>query len=363
MKNIRPILYLLDASMAVTGAFIAARNEACAMKDILRIVLVLPQASSIPPSELTDFWRVKYLPIIRPSQILRYVPALLFASWRLRRLMQKDGAICVQLNDFYLMHGAVLRLLGYRGKIIQWVRCNPYNFAGKAARPLLWMARLSSNMLIAVSSFVQSLLPSSYNAEIIYDYYAGKTRTSSPAEKTFVFIGNYIAGKGQDIAIKAFAIVVQQDPSLRLAFYGSDMGLQKNRDYRKTLEASATTDKISFNDFVAEPFPVLVNAFAALNFSVSESFSMTVLEASGAGLPVIATASGGPQEIIEEGVTGYIIPVGDVAAAADKMLQLAKNPAQAEAMGQAGAERIKQRFSGGVFRQKLQQIIFSYTNV
>lgn len=362
MKNTLPILYLVDASMAVTGAFVAARNQTRALRDVLQIVLVLPEGSSIPASELSDFWRVEYLPIVSPSKILRYVPALLIASWRLRRVMQKDAAICLQLNDFYLMHGVVLRLLGYRGIIIQWVRCNPYNFAGKAARPLLWLAKLSANKFVAVSSFVQSLLPRRYNAEILYDYYAGKTRASSPTVKTFIYVGNYIAGKGQDVAIAAFTKIMHHYPALRLEFYGSDMGLQKNRDYRKTLEASAQTNRISFHDFVADTFPVLEGAFAALNFSTSESFSMTVLEASGAGVPVIATASGGPQEIIQNGVTGYIIPVGDVDAAADKMLAFIQNPEQTSEMGRAGAERIKQQFSKDIFRAQLQKLIFPYTN-
>lgn len=365
MRRDLPIVYIIDASQAVTGAFVAARNMAQAMRESWRMVLVLPEGSTIPTSELSDFWRVEYLPIVslskNKSAMLRYVPALLCASWRLRKLMQKDAAEKLLLNDFYLMHGAVLRVLGYRGRILQWVRCNPYNYAGKIAQPLLWLARKSADNFIAVSSFVQSLLPRHYNTEILYDYYAGKPRTTTqPTEKTFIYVGNYIVGKGQDVAVQAFAKIAQHDATLRLAFYGGDMGLQKNRDYKTQLEVAAKqtglSDRMTFHDFVADTFPILESAFATLNFSVSESFSMTVLEASGAGVPVIATASGGPQEIIKDGITGYSIPVGDVDMAADKMLELLRNPEQAAMMGRAGAEHIKQRFSAEVFRSKLQKL-------
>ncbi len=360
----KPTLYLLDASVAVTGAFVAARNMARAIKEDYNIVLVLPRGSAIAEEALQDFWRVEYLPIVniskRFSACVLYFPALLLASLRLRLLMRGDGAQTLLLNDFYLMHGAVMRLLGFRGKIIAWVRCEPKNMAGFLSRPLLFFAKRSANKIVAVSKFVQSLLG---DAEVIYDYYSGTAQAKPSPEKTFLYIGNYIAGKGQDVALQAFAIVAKHDTTVRLAFYGGDMGLQKNNDYRQKLEETAQQlgikDRISFGDFLPDTSPVLECAFAALNFSNSESFSMTVLEASGAGLPVIATDSGGPKEIIKEGVTGYIIQVGDVVAAADRMLMLAQNPSAAATMGQAGASHISQTFSLEKFRNQLRDVIIT----
>lgn len=362
------ILYVVDSAIATTGAFIAARNEARALANTTRIILVLPKATTIPPEELKDFWRVEYLPITGLSKnisaMLRYIPALFYSSWRLRNLMKKDQATHLQLNDFYLMHGAVLRLLFFKGKIISWIRCDPKRFAGSFAPFFLWSMKKAANQTIAVSTFVHSLLPQN-DTKILYDYYSGPVRAprtwKEHEEKKFIYIANYITGKGQDMALKAFAEAAKQDPSITLAFYGGDMGLEKNRLYRKQLEKAAAqsgvADRISFHDFVADIFPMLETAFAALNFSISESFSMTVLEASGAGLPVIATASGGPQEIIKQGITGYIIPVGDVAAAARQMLALAKDPSTATKMGQAGAEHVQQSFSAETFRTKLQSIL------
>ena len=366
-KNL-PILYLVDSSVAVTGGFISARNVARVMAGFLRIVLVLPQGSSIGAEELQDFWRVEYLPIIRLSKnisaILLYLPALFKAAWLLQKLMKKDGARYLQINDFFLMHGMVLRLFGFSGYIVTWIRCNPKNFAGPLAKPMLFCANKSSNRIVAVSAFIRSLLPRGYPAEVIYDCYSGPVRSPriwpQNEEKTFVYIGNYINGKGQDIALRAFAIAAPYDASLRLSFYGGDMGLQKNRDYRQKLEATSKQlglqERVSFGDFHAYTYPVLEQAFAALNFSNSESFSLTVLEAAGAGLPVIATASGGPQEIMKEGIMALIVPVGDIASAADRMLRLAQNPTVATTMGQAGAEHIREHFSPDILRMKLQSV-------
>jgi glycosyltransferase involved in cell wall biosynthesis len=59
---------------------------------------------------------------------------------------------------------------------------------------------------------------------------------------------------------------------------------------------------------------------------------------------VVATRSGGPEEIIEDGVTGYLVDVGDVNAMAARMDKLLSDPRMARTMGLAGAELVRKRF-------------------
>lgn len=357
MSDTRPIVYILDPSVAATGAFVAARQAARLLRETVRIVLVLPQQCSIEASELQDFFRVEYIPMQNPSSrpfaLLRYVPALLIGAWQLRRLMARDHARRLQINDFYALHGVLLRLMGFRGNITCVVRCHPYYFAGALAAPLLWLARASANHMVVVSRYLRDLLPQRQSVTLLYDCFTGQARIPyapvAGSEKVFVHIANYIEGKGQDNVIAAFASAATQEPTLRLAFYGGDMGAKKHRAYRRRLEAQAAAagvaDRIAFHGFLQEPSRVLANAYAALNASASESFSFTVLEAQGAGVPVISTACGGPQEIIVEGVTGYLVPVGDVPAMARAMLQLAANPRVASDMGTAAANHVRMQFS------------------
>ncbi len=368
MNSALPILYILDASVAVTGAFAAARNTERALQGAARVVLVLPNTHAIPADALQDFYRVERIAVPPLSKnisaVLHYVPQLCMGAWRLRRLMARDGATGLMVNDFYLMHGLLLRLLGFGGTVVTWVRCDPTRFAGALAKPMLWLMARSSSRVVAVSVFVQQLLAPAIRSDVVYDYFAGAARTpkqwGAADEKRFVMIGNYIRGKGQDVALAAFMKAAEKDSTLRLHFYGGDMGLQKNRDYRAELEAtakqSAYANRITFHDATRDGATVLADAYAALNFSESESFSMTVLEASGAGVPVIATRSGGPQEILVEGATGYFIAKGDVAAAADAMLKLAANPAEAERMGAAGAQHIHAHFSPVAFASRLREL-------
>lgn len=79
--------------------------------------------------------------------------------------------------------------------------------------------------------------------------------------------------------------------------------------------------------------------------SLAEGISNTILEAMATGLPVIATDVGGSGELVNSGVTGELVPAGDVDALADRIAGLASQPRKARTMGAAGRKAVEQRFS------------------
>src|SRR5688572_29023724 len=82
-----------------------------------------------------------------------------------------------------------------------------------------------------------------------------------------------------------------------------------------------------------------------LNFSESESFSMTVLEAMYYGRPVVATRSGGPSEIIDQNESGILVDLKDVTAMANAIEYLIDNPEKRERMAHQAYERVRRKFS------------------
>jgi glycosyltransferase involved in cell wall biosynthesis len=73
--------------------------------------------------------------------------------------------------------------------------------------------------------------------------------------------------------------------------------------------------------------------------SADESFGLSALEAMAVEVPVVATRVGGVPEVIEDGECGFLVPVGDTDAMAERILQLIKDKDLARKMGRAGRQR------------------------
>lgn len=367
MRESRPSLFIVDGSVDVTGALVSAARQAELLKTELDTILVLSSFHKVPAARLTAFAEVITLPFVSPRKkivnAVVYFPALLLSSLMLFRQMKQRGSRRLQLNDFYLLHGAVLRQLGFDGRIVTFVRIDPTRY-GPAGRFWLTAARRCSTEIAAVSKYIQSLLGRDYPTCLIY----GQVRldevvTAIPdlERPLILFVGNMIQGKGQEVAIAAFNRIAGLYPNARLRFVGGDMGLEKNCNFAARMKQEAAdgpaSDRIEFVGATDDVAPHYAAAFAALNCSESESFSITCLDGSAAGLPVVATACGGPQEIVEDGKTGFLVPVGNSKAIAERLAWLLDRPAEAAAMGNAGRQLVSERFSPerarAIFREVL----------
>ena len=74
-----------------------------------------------------------------------------------------------------------------------------------------------------------------------------------------------------------------------------------------------------------------------------ETFGQTLQEAAASGLPVVAPAAGGPLDLVEDGVTGYLVPPGDAGAFPAAVARLAADPAARAAFGAAGRRKVLSR--------------------
>ena len=79
--------------------------------------------------------------------------------------------------------------------------------------------------------------------------------------------------------------------------------------------------------------------------SLSEGFGLAALEAMAASTPVVATAVGGAPEVVDDGVTGWLVPPGDPAALGERIQELLLNPDLRTRMGTAGRRRAESQFS------------------
>jgi len=87
------------------------------------------------------------------------------------------------------------------------------------------------------------------------------------------------------------------------------------------------------------------NASLFVLSSKEEGLGLVIAEAMASGIPVVSTDCGGPSTLIKEGKTGYLTPVGDPDALADRMQTILENPDHARELGERGRERIESHFS------------------
>ncbi|NIN09818.1 MAG: glycosyltransferase, partial [Gemmatimonadales bacterium] len=79
----------------------------------------------------------------------------------------------------------------------------------------------------------------------------------------------------------------------------------------------------------------------------NEGMPNAVIEAMAAAKPVVATAIGGTPDVVDDSVTGFLIPPKDPAALADRIGRLCSEPSLRRAMGGRGRARVRERFSSG----------------
>jgi glycosyltransferase involved in cell wall biosynthesis len=142
--------------------------------------------------------------------------------------------------------------------------------------------------------------------------------------------------KGLDAFVAAAAPVLEADPGSWLVMAGDGPLLESVRaQARKTRVAN----RVVFPGFETD-VPGLLSALDVyVNSSVSEALGIGTIEAMAAGLPVVATAVGGTPEVVEDGVTGTLVPGGRAKPLTDALLAMGKDSAARKRMGAAGRER------------------------
>ena len=182
-------------------------------------------------------------------------------------------------------------------------------------------------------------------------HYAAEQRQWESHSFNFLIIGVFHPAKQQEEAIRAFAQVVKQVPGTHLQLAGpADNAYGKNcRSLVATLGLSAS---VTFLDYVADPFPVYLQANALLMCSKQEGMGRVTAEAMAACLPVIGRNSGATPELIQHEHTGLLYD-GSLDALVICMSQLAQNPAQARQLGMNGWEVARKKFTVETYSQQV----------
>ncbi|ABC29509.1 Glycosyltransferase [Hahella chejuensis KCTC 2396] len=155
-------------------------------------------------------------------------------------------------------------------------------------------------------------------------------------------VGNIRPAKGYEYLVDAAAKMKTAQE-----YHFVVVGDQKKSLYAellKRVETHGGLPNLHFLGFRSDVKEILGQADVFLLTSISEGFSIATVEAMMAGVTVVATRSGGPEEIVEDEITGQLIPVGDPEAVKTALFKL-RDRAYAERLRQAALDSARERFS------------------
>ena len=244
-------------------------------------------------------------------------------------------------------------------------RCAALIVARRVAYPLgrsaFALARYrASRRVIAVSEFVaRSVLAAGLNPRqvaVVYDGVelpplptlgeranARQCWRISPGDALLGCVGYLLPEKGQELLLRAMPEVLKHFPNCRLLLAGDGPCRGRLESLAQELDIAGAIVVAGFVEDVEEVYRA-VDIF--LFPSLEEPLGSSLLAAMAHGLPVVAVASGGVPEILENGANGVLIaPPPEAKQLAASILRLLRDPAKAEQLGRAARETISTRFT------------------
>lgn len=163
-------------------------------------------------------------------------------------------------------------------------------------------------------------------------------------------------GKRQEDAIRAIAALSHMGVRAELDIVGDG-----SPQYQQYLQAIVTENKLEqyvrFIGYVENAFPLMQNADVVLVCSRCEAFGRVTVEGMRAGKPVIGTRSGGTQELIDNGVNGFLYTAEDYKDLAEKIKYLYEHSAVAKQMGENGRKWSDEQFTEARYGHEIYMLL------
>jgi glycosyltransferase involved in cell wall biosynthesis len=185
-----------------------------------------------------------------------------------------------------------------------------------------------------------------------------------PRDFVVTLVGTYGVAKGHDLFVDTVAGMLEGDADLALKVLLVGFHHDKERLTFLSIHDGPARRALDHRRALCEvsnlaPYYAASDAFVMNTQGPGENFGRVTLEAMAFGLPVLATEAGGTPEIVEDGVTGLLHPVGRVGQErlAANLLGWLKDRQLAATMGEAGRRRVRKRFTDIRFHAELGDLL------
>jgi len=252
-----------------------------------------------------------------------------------------------------MIAGVLLRALGWRLKLV---------FTSAAQRHHTWITRWlirRMDAIIATSDISASFLkvrsiviPHGVDTDVYappQDRAAAFAESGLPGRYAIGCFGRVRAQKGSDLFVEAMCKLLPRHPDFTAIIVGAITPEQMPfaNELKKRIEAAGLQSRIVITGEL--PIAEVQRWYRRLTIyaftSRNEGFGLTLIEAMAAGSALVAARAGAAELVVEDGVTGVLIPTGDAGALAAALEPLMRDVATAAAMGERGRARVLAEFS------------------
>ena len=367
-------ILFLDHAPIVGGAEIALLNliEGLDRSRFLPLIASPPDSALMPKlaragieSVAAPFGRLNRAGVAMPVNLFR--AALVVAS-----IITKNGIPLVHTNTVRTHIVGSLAAVLTRTRVIWTIHDNTFPLA--LAR---WLAPIPARV-IAVSRWLRDIyapaglgrkttvIPNGIGSAVssVSD---GDLREELriPSDAPLVLnVGRLVSGKAPHLFVQAGRIVSGKVPNAYFILVGGPDNLEPGQSrptYLRELEASVGESGLGEHLLRVGQRSDVARFYAAADLLVycaasPEGLPTVILEAMSHAKPVVGSAIGGAMEIVQEGVSGLLVPPKDVASMAGAMVYLLQDRARAREMGLAGQARLKQVFDLRSQVAKIEQV-------
>lgn len=240
----------------------------------------------------------------------------------------------------------VVHFHGYDASVHEVIeRCNEYQEVFSMASKIVVVSRAMEKKILELGCPKEKLVHNVYGPQPEFE-----NVIPTFDKKQFVAIGRFTNKKAPYYTLLAFKEVVQKYSEARLIMAGTGelldccKNLARYYNIEKHVYFAGVVSQEQYRSYLAESIAFVQHSITAENGDM-EGTPLAVLEASYAGLPVISTNHAGIPDVIIHNQTGLLCEEHDVAAMVAHMIRLLDNPAEAQSMGTAGKEYIRENFS------------------
>jgi glycosyltransferase involved in cell wall biosynthesis len=308
---------------------------------------------------LPDQLKARNVPLVIAKSPAWYDPALIRAMIRTVR-EEKVDLIHSHLPDQNFHSCVAGRLTGRKTIATYHGALRLSNTKGLRGAIKTWTVRKSAAAIVVVSDYLRRSFESErFPADRIFRIYnginlgrfqnggRGRIRAELGWQENTKIVGvvaNLRRSKGFGYFVQAARRIADSIPESRFLVVG-EIEDTLAREIKQSLRATHLDGQFSLLGFRSDVPEILNDLDVYVLSSTDEGLSIATIEAMAAGKPVVVTRSGGPQEIVEDGRTGFLVPPADPEALAGKVCEVLLHPELGARLGEAGRKEAEKRFA------------------